>query len=142
MMGFEARNVRFCCVRDVGIFEENVFWIIKVRQVFYLMLAAFLMLASAGKGIKFILSSAFALFAFSAAFYPAKAISFEALIFGALMNFLPAKKRISAKLEKPKNFGSPIELGVDNFSFQEDSFVKSISRNSFERMRRERRRLD
>jgi hypothetical protein len=101
-----------------------------------------LMLASAGKGIKFILSSAFALFAFSAAFYPAKAISFEALIFGALMNFLPAKKRISAKLEKPKNFGSPIELGVDNFSFQEDSFVKSISRNSFERMRRERRRLD
>ena len=146
MGSFEARNMRFCCVRDISIFEENVISIIKVRHIFYLMLAAFFVFAGAGKSL--VISLFLAVLAVLAAFYPARAVSFEAYLYGLVFNSFPARKRVRVKLEPPgaENADRIVETGVEGFTAgredHEEELTAARTRISIENMKRESRKID
>lgn len=126
MKGFEARNIRFCSVRELSLLDENVFWIVKVRQLVYLLLAAFILFAASGRMLLF--SALFALFAVFAAFYPEKSVSFEAYVLGAILNSIPARKRVRVKLEIPELAGNGVDVGIEGFEPGEEENEEGITK--------------
>jgi hypothetical protein len=145
MKGFEARNLRFCSVRDIGIMDENVISILKVRHIVYLLFAAFIVLAGSGKSQ--VVAFFIALLAVIAAFYPAKAVSFEAYLYGLVFNSFPVRKRVPVKLEKVDECRSGVvNAGVEGFVVEEgdeQEAVESISRTRTvtEVLRKETRKI-
>jgi len=106
MRGFEARTFRFCCVSDLSILDENVVFFLKVRHIVYLLFAAFLIFMGGVQAVSLILAAVAVL----AAFYPAKAVSFEAYVYGLFLKSIPYRKRIPVKIRKPEH---PEVAGVD-----------------------------
>ncbi len=139
--GFEARNIRFCSVRELSIFDEYVFWIIKVRQLAYFLLAAFILFTASDRMLLF--SALFALFAVFAAFYPAKTLSFEAYVLGAILNSIPTRKRVRVKLEKPEMAGSGVEVGIEYFEPVDEEDKEDISKTRIfsEMLKKETRKV-
>jgi hypothetical protein len=145
MKGFEARNLRFCSVRDVSVLDENVISILKVRHIVYLLFAAFIVLAGSGKSQ--VVAFLIALLAVIAAFYPAKAVSFEAYLYGLMFSSFPVRKRVPVKLEKVDECRpGVVNAGAEGFVVEkgdEQEAVEGISRTRTvtEVLRKETRKI-
>jgi len=146
MGSFEARTMRFCCVRDISVLEETVISIIRVRHIVYLMFAAFLVFAGAGKSLA--ISLLLATLAVLAAVYPAKAVSFEAYLYGLLFNSFPVRKKTRVKLEPVSTTERAVNVGVGEFDIDKNDYEEEKSdgttrtRISIEVLKRESRKMD
>jgi len=96
MGGFRARNIRFCSVSDIGITEERLIWYFKLRHFLYLAVAALFFASSSGSTLRLLIAVFLATIALIAALYPRKAISFEALLLGALYFPFSRKREVKA----------------------------------------------
>ncbi|MCS7119476.1 MAG: hypothetical protein RMH75_06540 [Archaeoglobaceae archaeon] len=109
MGGFRARNIRFCSVNDIGLAEEKLIWHFKLRHIVYIAISALMFTTSSGSLLKIMIAVVIGFIALMAALYPRKALSFEALLFGAFYFPIARKRvvrRIKTKSLNNKNFSS------------------------------------
>lgn len=130
MGGFRARNIRFCSVSDIGITEERLIWYFKLRHFLYIAVAAIFFASSSGSTIRLLIAVFLATIALIAALYPRKAISFEALLFGAFYFPFARRKETQtlkiddAKLVTPRenteDSSEKLEVRLDSEEFAEE----------------------
>jgi len=150
MRGFQARNVMFCSVSDIGLTEERVLWQFKMRHIAYLGIATIFVVMGSGNLFLRVLGVLIGLFGVSAALYPRYALSFEAVALG-VFNYALMRKRarkvvvLQEGVSRPKRLerSGRIEVRVSAKDYEQDfdEVAGEVGRSVLEKKKSKVRRI-
>lgn len=154
MRGFQARNIMFCSVDELGATEERVIWRLKLRHLLYLGLAGMFLAMGVNGGIFFFaIGLPLGILSIIAALYPNEALSFEAVACGVINYFLFRKKErrvvsfpTETKIRSMRRSGNEdftlqVEISPEEFENEEEEVAEGFSRIVLETKRKDVKKI-